>query len=114
MAIEPDSTIGAVEHAPHFADERERRHRARMPARAGRDENQAVDARFQRLLRMTQRNHVVQHDAAVAMHRVDDLTRRCAQARDENGHLVFDAHAHVVLEPRIRLMNDLVDGDRAR
>ena len=84
-----------------------------MAARAGRDQDQPVHTRFQRLLRMTDVDHVMQHDAAVAVDRVDDLLGRRAQAGDENRHLVFDAHPHVMLEPRIRLMNDLVDGDRA-
>jgi hypothetical protein len=44
-----------------------------VAAGAGRDQDQPVHARFERLLRVAQVDDVVQHDAAVAVHRVDDL-----------------------------------------
>lgn len=84
-----------------------------MAAGAGRHQDQAVHAGLQGLLGMAQVDHVVQHDAAVAVHRLHDLGRRRAQAGDEDRHLVLDAHAHVVLEPHVRLVDDLVHRDRA-
>lgn len=103
----------AVVEAPHFGDQRERRQRAGVAARPRRDEDEAVDAGFQRLLRMSHRRDVVQHDPAVRMDRIDDVARRCAQARDHQRHASVDADAQVLFDARIRRMADMVDRVRA-
>ncbi len=112
FAIAPDSTIGPPKMRRTSPTSANGDVVPRVTARAGGDENQAVDARVERFLRVPDIDHIVQHDAAVAMHRVDDFPCRRAQAGDENRHLVLDADTHVLLEPLIRLMDDLIDRDR--
>ncbi len=103
----------AVEDLAHLAHQRERRQHAGMAAGARRDQDQAVDAGFDRLLGMAQADHVMQHDAAIAVHRVDQLPGRRAQRGDEDRHLVFDADLDVMLQARVGGVHDLVDRDRA-
>jgi hypothetical protein len=38
----------------------------------------------------------------------------CAERGDDDGHLVLGAQQHVVVEPVIALVHDLVDGERCR
>ena len=47
-----------------------------MAAGAGADQDQPVDARLERLLGVADRDHVVQHDPALAVHGLDDLVGR--------------------------------------
>ncbi len=101
-----------VEDAPHLAHQRERRQRTGMATRAGGHQDQPVDPRLQRLLGVAQVDHVVQHDAAVAVHRVENLPDRRAQRGDEDRHLVLDAGGHVLLQPRVGDVHDLVDRQR--
>jgi hypothetical protein len=56
---------------------------------------------------------VVQHHATPALHRAVDVLAR-AQAGDDDRHLVLGAQGHVVLQPVVALVHDLVDGKRAR
>jgi hypothetical protein len=109
----PDSAIGPLEELAHLAHQRERRQRARVASGAAGHQDQTVDARFQRLLGVADRNHVMHDDAAVAVDRVQHLLRRRAQRRDDDRDLVLDADFDVVREAVVRLMDDLVDGDRA-
>ena len=83
-----------------------------MPARACRHENQAIDAGFERLFGMPDRDHVVQHNAAIAMDGVEHGLGRRPQRRNDDRHLVAHAHLDIVLEALIGLMHDLIDRDR--
>jgi hypothetical protein len=58
-------------------------------------------------------DHVMQHDAAIGMHRGIHL-RHGAERGNHDRHLVFDAHHQVVLEPFVRHVHDLVDGKGGR
>ena len=82
-----------------------------MAARAGRHRDQAVGALVDRLVREGVVDDVVQHDAAPAVHGVVDVGAR-AERGDDDRHLVLGAHLHVVLEPVVALVHDLVDGER--
>jgi hypothetical protein len=63
------------------------------------------------LLRELVVDDVVQRHAAVAVHRVVHVGAR-AQRGDDDRHLVLHDHLHVVLEPVVALVHDLVDGER--
>ena len=84
-----------------------------MAAGARRHGDQAVGALLDRLARMAVVDHVVQHDAAIGVDRLVDLFQR-TERRDHDRHLVFDAHFEVVLQAAVRLVHDLVDGERRR
>ncbi len=103
----------SLEHLADFAHQRERRQRARMATSASGHQDQAIDARFQRFLGVADRDDIVQHDAAVRMHGVHHLARRCAQRRNDDRYLVLDADFDVMRQAVVRLVDDLVDGDRA-
>ena len=73
--------------------------------------DQAISALFNRLVRMFVVDDVVQHHTTITVGcSVDVLT--CAQAGNDDGHLVFHAHRHVVLQPVVGLVDDLIDGKR--
>src|SRR5216684_9017554 len=80
---------------------------------AGADQDEAVDPLLERLLGMADRDHVVEDDAAVAVHGLDDLGGR-PQAGDDDRHALPDADRDVMLEPVVRRMGDLVDRERRR
>lgn len=83
-----------------------------MAACAGSHHDETIHSGFQRLPRMAYADDIVQDDAPVAMHRVEDLLYRCLQAGDEDRHFVIDADAHVTFQPGIRLVHDLIDRER--
>ena len=103
----------AVEPLADLLHQRERALDAGVAAGAGGHRDQAVGALLDRLAREGVVDDVVQHDAAPAVHRVIDVRAR-AQRRDHDRHLVPGAHRHVVLEPVVRLVHDLVDRERRR
>ena len=100
-----------VEPLPYLLNEREGRQRPGMAARARRDRDQPVRTLADRRTGMPVVDHVVQHDAAIGMHGLVDLGHR-AQRRDHDRHLVFDAHAQVVLKPFVGGVHDLVHRER--
>ncbi len=102
---------GPVVKLAHFREQRERRERARMSTGAGTHENQPIDARLQRALRMLHVRHVVINEPAVRMRRLHDLVRR-AQARDLDRHAVLLAQRDVARDPVVRRMHDLIDRER--
>jgi hypothetical protein len=53
--------------------------------------------------------HVMEHQAAVAVHGVDHLLHR-AEAGDDDRHAMLDAQGQVGLQARIARMDDQVDG----
>ncbi len=79
-----------------------------MAARSGADENQAIDACFERFFGVTHVDHVVQHDPAVRVNVRNDVVRR-PKTGDRDRHFVPDADLDVMLEPVVRLVHDLVD-----
>ena len=65
---------------------------AAVPARAGRDRDEAVRALLDGLAREAVVDDVVEHDAAPRVHRVVELGAR-AEARDRDGHVELGARA---------------------
>jgi hypothetical protein len=102
--MEPDSATGPSNHHG------KRALHAGVPASTSRHGNQAVGALFNRLVREHVVDHVVQHHAAPAVHRLVHVFAR-TQAGDDDRHLVLGAQAHVVLQPVVALVHDLVDGE---
>ncbi|MGY3224010.1 hypothetical protein ACVIM5_004617 [Bradyrhizobium sp. USDA 4512] len=84
-----------------------------MTAGAGRDQDQAVGALLDRLVRELLVDHVVEDDAAPAVDRLVELLAR-AERGDDHRHLVLLAKRHVVIEPVVRLVHDLVHRERRR
>ncbi len=82
-----------------------------MPARTGAHRNDAIDPLIDCFACMTNINDIMKHNTTVAVNGSDDFGRR-AQARNDDRYLVLDAHFHVMLEPVIALVNDLIDGER--
>ena len=100
-----------VVEAAHLVHQGERAQRAGVPPGAGADEDQPVDAGFERLLRVPHVDDVVHDDAAVGMHALTTASGR-AQRGDDDRHLVPDADFHVVIDPVVGLVDDLVDRER--
>ena len=106
----PESAQRPVEPFADVLDEREGRDRAGVAAGAGRDRDQSVRALLDRLAGEAVVDDVVQHDPAVGMDgRVDVLAR--AERGDDDRRLPFDGQLEVLLEPGVRLVHDLVDGE---
>ena len=78
-----------------------------MTPGAGAYRDDAVDALRRRLLGVAQIDHVVKHDAAVTVHRADHLGRR-PQTGDDDRYAVLDAQAHVMFQPVVARVHDLV------
>ncbi len=110
-AIEPESASGPLEPLADFLDERERALDARVAARARRHGDQAVGTLLDGLVGELVVDDVVQHHAAPAVHGLVHVLAR-AQGRDDDRHLVLGADLHVVLQPVVALVHDLVDGER--
>ena len=101
----------AVEPGADFLDQGEGRDRPGMAARAGGHRDQAVGALLDRLAGEAVVDDVVQHDAAIAVHRLVHLRPR-AERGDDDRHPVADADLQVVLQPGVAAMDDLVDRER--
>ena len=71
-----------------------------MPARAGGHGDQPVHARQRRLFSVVDIRHVVQHDAPVAMHLLDDGGNR-AKRCDDDRDLVLYAEIQIGLQPDV-------------
>ena len=99
---------GALEPLLHLAQQRERRQRAGMSAGAGANQDEAVDALFGGLARMLDVDDVMEHDAAIGMRGLDDFLRR-PQRGDDDRRLVLDAGLHVLHQPVVGGVADLVD-----
>ena len=82
-----------------------------MAAGAGRDRDQAVGALLDRLVGEAVVDDVVQRHAAIGVHRRVDVLAR-AERGDDDRRLPFDRQRHVLFEPRVRLVDDLVDRER--
>ena len=99
----------AVEPLANLLNQRKRALHARMAACARGHGDQAIGALFDGLVRKLVVDDVVQHDAAPGVHGLVHVFA-CAQGRDDDRHLVFGADLHVVLQPVVALVHDLVDG----
>ena len=96
-----------------FLNQGERTLHSRVATSACCHGDQPIGTLFNRFVRVLVVNDVVQHHTAVGMRsRIDVFTR--AQRSDDDGHLVLHAHRHVMFQPRIALVHDLVDGKRRR
>ena len=82
-----------------------------MPARASGHGNQAIGTFFDGFAGVFVVDDIVQHHATVAVRCGVDVFA-CAQAGDDDGHLVLHAQGHVVLQPVVAFVDDLVDGKR--
>ena len=100
----------AIKPLADLLDQRKRALHARMAARTRGHGDQAIGALLNGLVRELVVDDVVQHDAAPAVHRLVHVLAR-TQAGDDDGHLVFGADLHVVLQPVVALVHDLVDGE---
>ncbi len=99
---------GALEPLLHFTHQREGRQRSGMTARAGADQNEAINTLLRRLARVLHVDHVVEHDAAIRMRCIDNLGRR-AQRGDDDRNLVLHAGFHVLHQAIVGGVADLVD-----
>ena len=81
-----------------------------MAAGPGADQDQSVDACLQRALGVGDVGHVVKHKAAVGVCRFHHVVGR-AQRGDLDRHLVLLAEVDIVLQPVVRAVHDLVDGE---
>ena len=84
-----------------------------MAAGAGRYQDQAVGALLDRLVREFLVDHVMKDDAAPAMRGLIEFFAR-AERGDDHRHLVLLAKREVLIEPVVRAMHDLIDGERRR
>ena len=101
----------AVEPLADFLDQRKRALHARVATGTCGHGDQAVGTLLDRLLGKEVVDDVVQHHATPGMHRVVHVGA-CAQRGDDDGHLVLGAQLHVVIEPVVALVHDLVDRER--
>ena len=80
-------------------------------AGAGRDGDDAVGALLDRLVGEAVVDDVVEGDAAPAVHRLVQFDDR-AQQGDDDRHLPLGAGRHVLLQPGVGAVDDLVDRER--
>ena len=106
--IAPDSRIAPSNHCL-TSHEREGRQRAGVAAGAGADQDQSVHTLLGRLVRMLGVDHVVENEAAVGMRGRDDLGRR-PQRGDDDRHPMLHAGLHVLHQPAVGGVTDLVHG----
>ena len=99
----------AVEPLLDLAYQRERRERSCMSSSAGADQDQAVDALLGGLARVLDVDDVVEHEAAVGVRGLDDLGGR-PQRGDDDGRPVLHTGLHVLHQPVVGGVADLVDG----
>ena len=103
----------AVKPLADFLHQRKRAFHTGVATGAGSHCHQPVGALFNRLVGKLVVDDVVQHHTAPAVHRLVQVFA-CAQAGDDQRHLVFGTDLHVVLQPVVGLVHDLVDGKRGR
>ena len=98
---------GLVEELADLGDQGERAPGPGMPAGAGGHCDQPVDPGLSGLFRMAAGGHVVEHQAAIAVHRIDHFAHR-PQAGDDDGHAVLHAQRKVRLQARVAVVDDEV------
>jgi len=82
-----------------------------VTASAGADQDQAVDTVLDRLFGVADVGDIVQHDAAVAVHRIDHAFV-VLQTGDDDRHLMFDQHLGIGHQAVVGGVADLVDRER--
>ncbi|MNV02355.1 hypothetical protein D3C71_925890 [compost metagenome] len=103
----PGQQQGLVEELPDFSNQREWTPGPGMPASSRGDGDQTIHASFGGLLGMAASRHVMEHQASVAVHCVDQFLH-CAEAGDHDRHFVLDANLQVSLQPWIAVVDDQV------
>ena len=84
---------------------------AGMATGARRYGDQAIGAFFYGLVGKHIVDHVVQYHTAPGLHSAVDVLA-CAQAGNHDGHFIFFADLHIVVQAVIAFVHDLVDGKR--
>ncbi len=102
-----------VEELTDLGNQRKRAPGAGMPASTGRNGNEPVDTGFSGFLGMASRGHVVKHQTAIAVHRVDQFLHR-AEAGDNDRHLMLHADVQIRLKARVAVVNNQVHRIRGR
>ena len=100
VEIAPDRSSGPSNHSRISRTRANGDSGAGMATGTGGNRDQPVGALADRRIGVPVVDDVVQHDAAIGMHRLIDLGH-CAERRDDDRHLVLLAHLQVVLEPRV-------------
>ncbi len=101
----------AIPPGADFLDERKGRHLPGMSARARSDGDETIATIFDGLARVTVGDDVVEDEAAVAVHGVDDVAVG-RQADDDDWYLVLDDGRGVLHQAVVRRVRDLVDRER--
>src|SRR6516162_41221 len=84
-----------------------------MATSAGRNQNQPVCTLLDRLVREFLIDDIVENDAAPIVHGLVQFLAR-AEGGDDYRHLVLLTKRKIMLEPIVRLVDDLVDRKRRR
>ena len=71
--------------------------------------DEAAGTLVDRLAGMDEVDHIVKHDASVTPDRIVDFGPR-AERGDHDGHFVLDAGGELLVEQRVGLVDDQVDG----
>ncbi len=96
----------------YFAHERERRKRPGMTTGTGAHQDEAINTLFRRFFGMLHIDDVMEDKPAIRMRRFNNLCR-WAQRGDDNRHLVLHTDLHIVHQPVVGCMADLVDSERS-
>ncbi|MCY1426472.1 hypothetical protein D9M71_422930 [compost metagenome] len=99
---------GLVEELADLGDQGEGTPGPGVATGAGGNCDQAIDAGFRSFLGMTAGGHVVEHQAAVAVHGVHHFLHR-AQAGDDDRDALLHADGQVGLQARVAVVDDEVD-----
>jgi hypothetical protein len=79
-----------------------------MATGAGGHGDQPIDTSLRGFFGMPAGGHVVKHQAAIAVHRIDHFLYR-AQAGDDYGYAFLHANGQVCLQSWVSLVNDQID-----
>ncbi len=113
LPMAPDSAIGPSNHCRVSATKANGDSVPAWPPAPADTRIRAVGALLDRLVREFLIDHVVKDDAAPAMRGLVELFAR-AQRSDDHRHLVLLAERQILVEPVVRAVHDLVDGERRR
>ena len=100
-----------MEPFPDFLYQCKRTLHASVATSACRHSDQTIGALCNRLLCKEVVDHIVQNNSTPAMHRIIDIGA-CAERGDDNRHFVAGADLHVLVQPVVALVYDLIDRER--